>query len=397
MGTIFVFLLFHICYSRIIKFYMKKYVKNSFVVALSFVGAMIGVGLASGREVVSFFAKYGNFSLLFCVFSGVAFYVLIYLCLKINRDVKNNHKNKNRKNDVKCNKYGNDMAKCNKQMVFDKIYNVILYVCQIGICSAMFAGLFSIFRSLGLSIVVCYFLLIVAFFLSVVILKNGKNMVFSLNFVLSLVLILFCFILFFVKLFSGEFNFLVGSSFKIIAPFKSVLYAGMNVLTIYPLIREKSFYLKSKKEIVLISFLSSLFIVLILFVVCLSILLFGGTNIGSDMVMLSISKSVSSVLYFAYVVLILFSVFSTLLSTAYGSSKCLFHFKGGFVLSLTVSFLLSFVGFSNLIDFLYPVFGILFIVYIFLFVVMSGTGGEICVFSKSKKTQNHNKMCEKRY
>lgn len=364
---------------------MKKYVKNSFVVSLSFVGAMIGVGLASGREVVSFFVKYGYFSLLFCVLSGVAFYVLIYLGLKINCDIKNNHKNKNRKNCVIINKYGNDMAKCNKQMLFDKIYNVLLYVCQIGICSAMFAGLFSIFKSLGLNIVVCYFLLIVAFFLSVVILKNGKTVVFSLNFVLSVVLILFCFILFFVKLFSGEFNFLVGASFKIIAPFKSVLYAGMNVLTIYPLIREKSLYLKTRKEIVLISFLSSLFIVLILFVVCLSILLFGGTNIESDMVMLSISKSVSGVLYFAYVVLVLFSVFSTLLSTAYGSSKCLFNFKGSFALSLTVSFLLSFVGFSNLIDFLYPVFGILFIVYIFLFVVVNRTGKKVHGLFKMKK------------
>ena len=63
---------------------MKNIFKKSLATSLSIVGAMIGVGLASGKEVVSFFARYGFGSLAFCFVSGVGFFALIYVSLKIN-------------------------------------------------------------------------------------------------------------------------------------------------------------------------------------------------------------------------------------------------------------------------------------------------------------------------
>lgn len=371
---------------------MKNVLKKSLAISLSLVGAMIGVGLASGREIVSFYAKYGFVSLLFCIASGFIFYILIYVSMKLNSDLINMHKNKNRKNDKHDIKNNQSVRICNKKYVKFSIYNIILYVCQIGICSAMFAGLYSIFTSFGLNVYVKIFLLLIVYFVSILILKSGNRMVFSLNFILSIFLIFFCVILLIVKILIGKFDLLFGDDFAFYAPLKSILYAGMNVLTIYPLICEKAKFVKSKKEISLISLFSSFFIVSILIVVCLCILFFGGGFVNDDMIMLSISSSVSNVLYVFHVCLILFSVFSTLLSTAYGACKCIHALNGSYVLNLTICLLLSFVGFSNLIDYFYPVLGVLFIVYICVIHVKAN--GFIINFRAVKHTKKRKNVCD---
>ena len=376
---------------------MKNVLKKSLAISLSFVGAMIGVGLASGREVVSFYAKYGFVSLLFCVVSGFVFYVLILICMCINSKTINMHKNKNRKSSENCVKYEYVNKIHDKKHIVNRFYNAIMYICQIGICSAMFAGLSSVFDGFGFSFFIKFILLLIVYFSSILILKSGSDTVFSLNSLLSILLILFCFVLLLVRIVLGEFDFLCGRKFSFYAPFKSILYAGMNVLTIYPLLREKSKFVESKKEICLISLFSSIFIVLILIVVCLCVLLFGGCGAGDDMIMLSISSSVSNVLNFFHVCLVLFSIFSTLLSTAYGSCNCLPKFKFSYILNLSLSFALGFVGFSNLIDYLYPILGLLFIVYICVLSSFNGhisSKRDICFIEKKRK--NDVSICEKR-
>ena len=118
---------------------------------------------------------------------------------------------------------------------------------------------------------------------------------------------------------------------------------------------------------------------------------------NDDMIMLSISSSVSNVLYVFHVCLILFSVFSTLLSTVYGACKCMNASNDSYVLNLTICLLLSFVGFSNLIDYFYPVLGVLFIVYIcVLHVKANGFTINFRTVKRAKKRKNECEVCEKR-
>ena len=107
---------------------MKNVLKKSLAISLSLVGAMIGVGLASGREIVSFYAKYGFVSLLFCIASGFIFYILIYVSMKLNSELINMHKNKNRKNVKNDDKNNQSVQIYNKKYVKISIYNMILYV-----------------------------------------------------------------------------------------------------------------------------------------------------------------------------------------------------------------------------------------------------------------------------
>lgn len=357
---------------------MKRILKKSFAIALPFVGAMIGVGLASGREVVSFFAKYGFLSPIFCCVSGLVFFVLIYVCVKINMKTKNIQQNKKRKMEQYAikNEYITQIQR--KNTLLHVLYNAILYVCQISICSAMFAGIYSILGSFNISFVLKFLLLFVVFLVSFLILNGGNKMVYGLNAVLSILLILFSLFIFFYGLCFSRVNFAKDCSFSFIVVLKSVLYAGMNVLTVYPILKESSRFVENKKEIFFISLFSSMIISALLIFVCLCVLLFGGSFLNDDMVMLSISKSFGSLLFVVHFCLICFSIFSTLLSTAYGAGLCLKARGWGNILNLSISFVLSFVGFSNIIDFLYPALGFVFIVYIVFLLISTSRKNASC-------------------
>lgn len=343
---------------------MKNIFKKSLATSLSIVGAMIGVGLASGKEVVSFFARYGFWSLAFCFVSGVGFFALIYVSLKINSNCKNTHKNKNRKSEINNVKYERTTQVGRKKHVSNYLYNIILYICQISICSAMFAGIGSILETFRMPFILKFLLLIVLYFVSILILNSGNRVVYSFNALLSVALILFVFVILVVGLCFGKVCNVVGCSFSNVLCLKCFLYAGMNVLTVYPILKDSANFVENKKEIFLISLISSILISVVLFIVCLCVLLFSGMNIYDDMVMLAISKKFNDVLFVVHFCLICISIFSTLLSTAYGASKCFGKYNLNNMVNLTISFALSFVGFSNLIDFMYPLLGIIFIIYI---------------------------------
>lgn len=347
---------------------MKNIIKNSLANSLAVVGSMVGVGLASGREIVVFFAKYGYWSICFCLCSAIMFFVLILASGLIN--TKNTHKNKKRKieenalkNDVKTSKIANKTRTA-------RAFDIILYICQISICSAMFAGINSLLDTFNIAVVVKFLILLSVLFVSILILNYGKNIVFSLNSLLSVVLIFFSFLVFIVGLVSDRCQTMCKVDFSVGAIFNSILYAGMNVLTIYPLVVDRAKYIKSKKEMIITSALSSFFILFVLVVFCLCILLFGGDYLSDDMIMLSISKSFSELLGIIHFGLIAFSIFTTLLSTAFGAGVC-FSGAGKWLnaLNLTTAFCLGFVGFSNLIEFVYPALGLVFIVYIILVVL----------------------------
>lgn len=343
---------------------MGKIFKKSLSTSLSIVGAMIGVGLASGKEVVSFFARYGFLSLVFCFASGFGFFALIYAGLKINTVFENAHKNKKRKRVNKNQKYRNTMQFEHKKHVTYNLYNAIIYVCQISICSAMFAGIGSVLDTFKMSFLLKILLLVVLYVVSIFILNSGNRVVYSFNAFLSVVLIFFVLFILVVGLCFGKVCTIVGCAFSSAIYLKCFLYAGMNVLTVYPILKDSVNYVSDKKEIFMISLISSALISTVLFIVCLCVLLFSGSQLYDDMVMLSISKSFNSVLFIFHFCLICVSIFSTLLSTAYGAGKCFGKYKFNNVVNLTVSFVLSFVGFSNLIDFVYPLLGGVFIVYI---------------------------------
>lgn len=348
--------------------------KKCLSISLSIVGAMVGVGLASGREVVSFFARFGFLSLIFCLISGLIVSLLCYLIFEIERR-NNTHKksdkyanNKKRKNvNIQCkNAY---IAKiCDTKHKSIDIFGVILFICQLSLCGAMFAGLLSIFKYFSFNIIVSYIFIFVVFVVAYFILSRKNTLVFSFNSFLVLVLLLFIFISFFIKISNNDFCILQDCDFSLLSIVMSILYAGMNVLTVYPLLKDCFKFIKNKKEELIISLLTGLFVFILLELVCVFVLIFGGGFISDDMIMLSIIGSDNKFLLMIFAIILIFCIFTTLLSTAYGASSFLKtdNDKFNVFICLLISLFLGFIGFSNIVSFVYPVLGFICIVFILL-------------------------------
>ena len=62
---------------------MKNFIKI-FQIAAVFIGTIVGAGLASGKEITTFFTKYGYISFLGILLTGI-FYIFICLNFKNNK------------------------------------------------------------------------------------------------------------------------------------------------------------------------------------------------------------------------------------------------------------------------------------------------------------------------
>ncbi len=346
--------------------------KNSFVIGLSITGAIVGVGFASGREIAKFFASHGFWSLFFCLLAGIffgLFSLAIFIiskkeCALIDEDFaheKRKMANKNVKNAISSPK-----KSCFNY--FNKVFDFVLFVCQIAIASAMFAGFsllvdFFDFSSFSLLIVKVLVLIVCFFFL-----KHNDNGVGLVNMILSFVLFFLAALILVLCFSKGEYD-IFPKTYSSKLLYLPLLYVGMNIFTVYPLLRERGRKISSKKELVLSSFFIGLFVFVALFMMCLCILLFGGSLIDSGFVMVELVDAKSKVFGFLYLIVVLFSIATTLISTSYGAS-CYLRKKmsssGAVMVSLCLAFLISFVGFKDIIDKLYPLLGAICLVIVFL-------------------------------
>jgi len=335
-------------------------IKKCLIMALTIVGSMIGVGFATGREVVSFFVRYGWWSILMIGMSAICFFAFIKTSLSLF--VKTNHINK------KCKMAKNGIKNGLKIGNLYSILDVIVFICQLAISSTMIAGFSSLVcgqASKVAQIVVSVVLCGVVFSL----VSFRKNSVYWLNVILSILMFSLVIIVFIgatangIKLSRQLFD--VGVMFFV----NPISYVGMNLIIVYSLLKEFSSSLVNKVEVNLVSFFISLFMFLSLTVVSVLLLLFGGDVFMQDMPIVSIAYNISLFFGLFYSLVVSASIFTTLISTVYSSSKFLSAKMRSWVavfVVLMVSFVVSLFGFGGLIDYFYPIIGVVCIVFLIL-------------------------------
>lgn len=339
---------------------MKAILIKSLILSFSIVGSIIGVGFISGKEILTFFAGYGEYSFILCFIACVLIGLFLYFIVALNIYSKNNtHINKKCKMFNKCLKYykSND-NKCDKS-AFLYIFDIILSVCQISICSAMFASFDTFFNLFNINFALNVIIKILVAVSIIIYLFKSKDNVFRFNSSVFMIMLFIILISLFCVLKSAKYG-KIELKIDIKTAFYPLLFVGMNVFTVYPLVDELSQNFVSKKEGVLFAFLTSLFLFIPLTVVDFLIVFFGEPFLNSDMIMLGLVGSVSGGLFIIYLVAVLFGVITTLLSTAYGASSILKKFFPYSIIDclvVLISLILSFFGFSNIIDKVYPFMG----------------------------------------
>lgn len=336
-----------------------KDIKQVFQIATIFIGTIVGAGLASGKEITQFFTVYGLRSVFGIIFTGL-FYIL--LCSVISKiSIENN-----------LHSYGEMMSTVSPFL--GKFIGLITTLYLVSSASIILAGSGALINQFfGIPKIVGT--LIMAF-IAILILFRETNGLVEINAVivpaLTITIIIITLLYIF---FSG--NSLNISNLLSIPPKKengwvisTILYAGYNILCCSGVIVPISTKYKSKKTMLKGIALGATILTLI----CIAINLMLTANqpyiYEYEIPLLYIANRFGKPVQLLLMIIILAEMFSTEVSDIFSISQTLkqvfnIKFKTGIFLVMAIALPISQIGFSNLIEVLYPFFGLMSLLFVF--------------------------------
>ena len=323
---------------------MRNY-KNIIKVLSVILGTMNGAGFASGKEIYNFFVKYGLTGIIGIIISGILTGIIIYCTLKIcnNRKIKNN---KELINDIKGPQFLYNIV---------NIFLIISFYIMITGFSSFFKQEFNISTYIT-SAILCIFMYFV--------LSNKVEGIIKVNVFLVPVLILsMLYISFkyanFTEIYKLKNNNIISCMGS------AVLYASYNSITLIPILITLKQYVENKKDNIIISVLSSFFII-VLAIGIYGLLLSGNVNIENIElpVIILLKNKTEKVLYS---IAIEAAILTSAISAGYGvlenkkekTKEDKKRYKKIVAIMCLLGIPISAIGFGNLIKTLYPIFGVL--------------------------------------
>lgn len=325
--------------------------KNINKVVMVIMGTLIGAGFASGREIYLFFMQYGYLGQIGIIVSGIMTSIIIYLLLKKVKEKQISNYSELLK----------DINPKNKKM------------------------------NQGIHIIVNSFLLI-SFYIMIAGFSAYIEQAYGIpNYISSLFFVLLCYIVFqkslqgmmringylvpfllFLILYLGIKNIpylmQMESLIQIETKTKgfllsSVLYASYNSIILIPVLVTMKDYINNNRQIKMISFLSGMLMAVLSFAIY-GLLLKGQFFIKElELPLLEITFEFGKVFQYIYGFVIMISIFTSAISTGYSFlenvSKDKKTYKRNLIIICTIGIFISNIGFSNLVQILYPLFGFL--------------------------------------
>lgn len=338
---------------------MKKSFIFTFVMAI--VGAIIGAGFVSGREIISFFGGYGYLSFLLLIPVAILFFLVFYIFVKLGKELKPKSIS-----DLTFAMFG----KAGVVVDFGFILSTFITL------SSMLAGSDSIGQIMfGASYNFCYIGIITAMIVTVIVFCGLKYIYKITDAILPIMLVL---------IFVVALTFLISSPKQVVsqdkfnqntfsAIFYMILYVFMNTFSNIFIIAKTSQYM-NKRQTGIASALSSTLLTVFVGIILLTILHGGDSIFASDMPMLAAANAVSGVFGTVYSIVLWLAIFTTICLAAYTIVQWLNNYiKNRFlcaVITLTLAFIFSRFGFATIVDIFYPIegiFGGVFIIYSVIF------------------------------
>lgn len=333
---------------------MKNILKISFVI----IGTLIGAGFASGREIYLFFAQYGTYGKIGIVLTGIITGFIIYRVLKIIKTYE-------------INNYNKLLQRINwKYTKINKIINIIVNAFLLISFYIMIAGFgayieqtysIPIYISSTIFVIICY-----------IIFKKSIQGVIKANEILVPFLVLLI-----IYLGTKNIPYMFKQNDGVMLTSKqsawiisSILYASYNSIILIPVLTSLRNYIDSKKSIIKISIISSIIIIVLAFVIY-GLLLRGEFFISElEMPLIEITMQFGKIFKHIYGFVIIASIFTSAISAGYSflGNTCKSKKEYNIVLLImcVTGILISNIGFSNLVEILYPIFGVLGLIQIFL-------------------------------
>ncbi len=318
------------------------------------VGAFVGAGFASGKEIFNFFTVYNlNGIISIFIFNFLIFFIFYKI---LNIRLKYNLENYSDFLELLYNKYS---------FFNNKIFLFIINIFLATVFYLMIVALCTLFNyQFGIAKIIINIIIIL--FCYNIFYKNNLNFICYFNTLLMPILIIFLIYLSInnININSIIFNNNINNLIKSL--FYGLLYFSYNGLVIIPLLFKIK--IKNKKNI----FLLSLFFSLIIFTlsILINLLLLSNFNYikNIDLPILAICNKKNSFYSYSYFFIILSAILSTLFSSGYAfiSNLNKKNKRIALIIFLSFSFIFQIFSFSNLINILYPFFGLLGLFQIFI-------------------------------
>ncbi len=362
-----------------------RLIKISFVI----IGAKIGAGFASGKEIFEYFAKYGVYSLFFVIPMFIFFYWFTFICLKFgSKRTDYNIKNSNKQLSKNVMLFGKDI----------NIYDTFFLLTFLILCSAMFSGMVSLFITYFGYVNKSILYLIVAV-ISIALINLSFTSLSTFSYYIVPLIILGIIINTIFTFQTNSFALSFGITNILPLPASTALYVSQNTfLASYVIIKSGSGLNNKQTHIVsfIVSFCLSLLMILGIF--CF---LFNPTLAYCEMPFAEISQCINPI--FSYIFgFIIFSSIITTYATTLTSLKQFFpgdkkYNKKWQMLVLIV--LLSLLHFGHIVKYLYPLIGVFGVIYIYKLNTVSKLSFEFsfnqannAIHNAGQNTQN-NRAC----
>lgn len=331
--------------------------KNVFKIVFVIIGTLIGAGFASGQEIYVFFFSYGIKGFIGIIISSVVMGVLIYKTLGIiNKYNINSYKDlldiliKNKKE----NKYFN----------FKNIINLIINIFILVTFFIMIAGFGAYFeQQFGINSLVGSSILAILNF--VIFLTSVKGVI-KANELLVPMLIVFLVIIGFINIIDINIvklgNYIIRTN-QLNYILSAIIYASYNSILLIPVLITLKKYINTKKQILFISLISTIIVILLATIIFLILIRVDVDITKLEMPAVYVVSNIFKFLEIIYGFIILGSIFTTSISLGASFLQNVSKNKRSYTqiaaIMCITSILTSQIGFSNLINLLYPIFGYL--------------------------------------
>lgn len=346
-------------------FIMKNVLKVVFVI----IGTLIGAGFASGQEVYLFFFSYGMKGLIGILISSIIIGVVIYSTFNILNKYKiNTYKD-----------FLNILIPKNTKLKI--IANFIINIFILITFFIMIAGFGAYFeQEIGINRLVGSLILAIITF--IVFMTSIKGVV-KVNELIVPILIGFIFIIGIISIKNIHIlnleNYVIRTNYTNFA-LSAVLYSSYNSILLIPVLITLNNYVKNKKQIFYISFISAIVIILLSVIIFLLLVRVDVDISKLEMPVVYVVSNMFKILRYIYGVIILGSIFTTAISLGVSFLQNTAKNKKGYtqisIIMCITSVIISKFGFSNLVSLLYPIFGYLGLIQIL----------RLCVIKISKVT-----------
>ncbi len=309
-----------------------------FMVIFLIFGTVVGSGFSSGKEIMVFFTRFGNLSYLYILLAGILLFFVFYFFLT----------------------YGRRLV---KKFEDSKFLNVLVILICTVFCSSMFAGIKNLLSYFPLWLDILFIVLILFFCLLSTI--HGIRVLEKINLVLMpIASFIFLIVLFFcLSLQEGEILLGINAWAGMLY---SPLYVALNT-SLGGIVIAKSGEGLSKKQVLLVCFLTTFLLLIFLFLGNF-VLQRNGQSYFTEMPFLSIVGENQTIFILSFLV-ILVGCFTTLISMCYTLKTSFDKFISdkifSTILSVFLPFAISLLGFSQIISFLYPICSVLGICVLF--------------------------------